>query len=44
MGKKASVISQTELISYIAPYVVYTFVSMNIMHMFVDLHGSLSGQ
>lgn len=44
MGKKASVISQTGLISYIAPYVVYTFVRMNIMHMFVDLHGSLSGQ
>lgn len=29
MGKKATVISQTELISYMAPYVVYTFVNMN---------------
>ena len=45
MGKKGSVISQTELISYTAPYhVIYISVSMDIMPIFIDLHGSLGGQ
>lgn len=42
MGKKGTVISQTELISYTAPYhVICISVAMNIMHIFMDLRGSL---
>lgn len=45
MGRKGTVISQTELISSTAPYhVIYISVSMNIMHIFMGLPGSLGEQ